>query len=74
MRDECKAGSFSNVDHAIDLFDTMLHMRPLPSILDFTLLLNAIARMKHYSLVITLIKHIESFGISPDLYTLYYFD
>ena len=46
VRDECKVGSFSNVDHAIDLFDTMLHMRPLPSILDFTLLLNAIARME----------------------------
>ena len=46
VKDECKAGSFRNVDHAIDLFETMLHMRPLPSILDFTLLLNAIARMK----------------------------
>ena len=70
VRDECKAGSFRNVDHALDLIDTMLHMRPLPSILDFIILLNAIARMKHYSLVITLIKQIESLGISPDLYTL----
>ena len=70
VRDQCKAGSFRNVDHALDLFDTMFHMRPLPSILDFTLLLNAIARMKHNSLVITLIKQIELFGISPDLYTL----
>ena len=70
VRDECKVGSFRNVDHALDLIDTMLHMRPLPSILDFIILLNAIASMKHYSLVITLIKQIESLGISPDLYTL----
>ena len=70
VRDQCKSRSFRNVNHALDLFDTMLHMRPLPSILDFTLLLNAIARMKQCSLVITLIKQIESFGIFPDLYTL----
>jgi hypothetical protein len=55
MRDHCKSRSFRNLDHALPLFDTMLHMRPLPSIVDFTQLLGAIARMKHYSVVITLI-------------------
>ena len=30
----------------------------------------AITRMMHYSVVITLIQRMESFGISPDVYTL----
>jgi hypothetical protein len=32
VRDQCKARAFRNVDHALHLFDKMLHMRPLPSI------------------------------------------
>ncbi|XP_065626939.1 putative pentatricopeptide repeat-containing protein At1g12700, mitochondrial [Quercus suber] len=70
VRDKCKSGSLRNVDHALDLFDTMLHMHPLPFIGDFTLLLGAVARMKHYSLPISLIKQMESFGISPNVYSL----
>ena len=65
-----KYGSLRNVDHALDLFDTMLHMHPLPFIGDFTLLLGAVARMKHYFLPFSLIKRMESFGISPNVYTL----
>ena len=70
MRDKCKGGSFRNVDDAVDLFDKMLHLSSLPSVVDFTLLLGAIARMKHYSLVISLIRDMESLKISPDFYTL----
>ena len=70
VRDHCKSGTFKNLDHALGLFDTMLHMHPLPSIFDFTQLLGAIARMKHYSIVITLIRDMGSFGITPDVYTL----
>ena len=70
VRDQYKSRSFRNVGHALDLFDTMLHMRPLPSIDNFTHILGAIARMKHYPVVISLIKRIESSGISPDVYTL----
>ena len=69
-RDQCKFRSFRNVDHALDLFDKMLHTRPLPSISDFNRVLGAIARMKHYPVVISLIKQIKSFGIYPDVYTL----
>ena len=29
VRDQCKARAFRNLDHALHLFDTMLHMRPL---------------------------------------------
>ena len=69
IRDRCKSRTFKNLDHAFGLFDIMLHMHPLPFIEDFTLLLGAIARMKHYSVVITLIQQMESFGISPNVYT-----
>ena len=53
VRDHCKSGTFKNLDHALGLFDTMLHMHPLPSTVDFTQLLGAITRMMHYSVVIT---------------------
>jgi pentatricopeptide repeat protein len=45
-------------------------MHPLPFIVDFTQLLGGIARMKHYSVVITLIREMESLGIAPNVYTL----
>ena len=70
VRDQCKSRSFRNVDHALGLLDTMLHMHPLPSIDDFNHTLVAIARLKHYPVVISLIKWIKSFGIFPDVYTL----
>ena len=54
VRDECKSRSLKNVDCALDLFDRMLHLHPLPSIDDFNHMLGAIARMKHYSVVVTL--------------------
>ena len=70
VRDHCRFGNFKNLDHALGLFDKMLHMHPLPSIVDFNHMFSSIARMKHYSVVITLIHRMESFGISPDVYTL----
>jgi hypothetical protein len=39
-------------------------MHPLPSIVDFNQLLTAIARMKHHSTVISLIKEVELPGIA----------
>ena len=69
VRHQWKSRAFRNLDHALNLFDTMLHMRPLPSIDDFNHMLGAIARMKHYSVVVTLIKQMGSLGVSPDVYT-----
>ncbi|XP_062163722.1 putative pentatricopeptide repeat-containing protein At1g12700, mitochondrial [Alnus glutinosa] len=69
-RDWCRSRSLRNLDDALGLFDRMLHIHPLPSIVDFTQLLTAIARMKHHSIVISLIKEIELSGIAPDVYTL----
>ena len=65
--DQCKSRSFRNVDHALELFDKMLRTHPLPSIGDFNHMLGGIVRMKHYSVVISLIKQIESFGIFLDV-------
>ena len=56
VRDECKSRSLKNVDHALDLFDRMLHLHPLPSIDDINHMFGAIARIKHYIVVVTLIK------------------
>ena len=72
VRHECNSRSLRNVDHALDLFDKMLHLRSLPFIDDFNhiYMLGAIARMKHYSVVLTLIKRMESLGIAADVYTL----
>nr|XP_023903992.1 putative pentatricopeptide repeat-containing protein At1g12700, mitochondrial [Quercus suber] len=70
VRDHCKCGNFRNLDHALGLFDKMLHMHPLPSVVDFTQLLGAIARMKHYSVVITLFRDMGPLRITPSVYTL----
>ena len=56
MRDHCKSRTFKNLDHALGLFDTMLHMHPLPSIVDFNHMFGSNARMNHYSVVTTLIQ------------------
>ena len=32
VRDHSKTGTFKNLDHALGLFGTMLHMHPLPSV------------------------------------------
>ena len=72
VRHECNSRSLRNVDHALDLFHKMLHLRSLPFIDDFNHIhmLGAIARMKHYFVVLTLIKRMESLGIAADVYTL----
>ena len=50
------------------LFDTMLHMHPFPSLVDFNQFLGAIARMKHYYVVINLDRDMESLGIAPNIF------
>jgi len=70
VRDRCRSRTLRNLDDALPLFHRMLHMHPLPSLVDFTQLLTAIARMKHHSTVISLIKEMELSGIAPDAYTL----
>jgi hypothetical protein len=74
VRDRYRSRSLSNLDDALPLFHRMLHMYPLPSLVDFNQLLGAIARTKHHSTVISLIKGMEMSGIAPDVCTLKCFD
>ena len=46
----------------------MVHMHPFPSLVDFNQFLGAIARMKHYSVVINLDRDMESLGIAPNIF------
>ena len=68
MRDRCRSRSIRNIDDALALFDRMLHVHHLPSIVDFNQLLGAIARMKHHSTMISLIKKMELSRTTPNVY------
>ncbi|KAK9292417.1 hypothetical protein L1049_020387 [Liquidambar formosana] len=58
-RDQCRSGGFNNLEDALVLLDRMVQMRPRPLIVKFNQLLGPIARLKHYSTVISLIKRME---------------
>ncbi|PRQ34497.1 putative tetratricopeptide-like helical domain-containing protein [Rosa chinensis] len=59
-----------NVEHALKVFDEMLHSRPLPSAIRFTQILTQLARLKHYSAVISLNREMSLLGIASNVYTL----
>ncbi|KAF8041828.1 hypothetical protein BT93_A0427 [Corymbia citriodora subsp. variegata] len=68
VREICRAGGvFSNVGEALCCFGKMIQMNPLPSSRDFSLLLGALVRMKHYSTAIRLIEQLPSLGIEDDV-------
>jgi hypothetical protein len=50
VRDQCQSGSLRNLDDALGCFDWMIHLHPLPCIVDFNQLLSVIAKMKHFSM------------------------
>ncbi|MBA0624979.1 hypothetical protein Godav_010239, partial [Gossypium davidsonii] len=45
---------FDSVDHALILFNKMIDKYRKPSIVEFTKLLGAIVRMKHYAIVVSM--------------------
>ncbi|KAK2967918.1 hypothetical protein RJ640_010528 [Escallonia rubra] len=64
---------FNNINKlqdALFLFHEMLRLRPLPSTIQFTRLLTAVTKMKHYSAFIYLYKEMGVLGITLDEYTL----
>jgi len=72
-RQNDKVGSFNfrmNIDDALATFHHMIHLHPLPFVVEFNKLLSAIVRMGHYETVITLSKQMELAGISHNVYTL----
>ncbi|XP_042939039.1 putative pentatricopeptide repeat-containing protein At1g12700, mitochondrial [Carya illinoinensis] len=70
VRDQCKTGTFKNLDGALGLFDRMVRKHPLPSVVSFNQLLTSIARARHHSTVITLVKQMDLLEIAPGLHTL----
>ncbi|KAF5962186.1 hypothetical protein HYC85_003395 [Camellia sinensis] len=60
---------FDKLDDALSLFHRMVQMQPLPPVIHFNQLLSGIAKMKHYSSVISLFKEIRLLGITVDFYT-----
>ncbi|KAK8613454.1 hypothetical protein V6N13_101216 [Hibiscus sabdariffa] len=53
--DKCRSRSLE-LDEALGFFNSMISMRPLPSILAFNHLLGALSKMKHYALVASMCK------------------
>ncbi|KAK8613458.1 hypothetical protein V6N13_101220 [Hibiscus sabdariffa] len=53
--DKCKSRSLE-LDEALGFFNSIISMRPLPSIVAFNHLLGAVSKMKHYALVVSMCK------------------
>ncbi|KAI8566609.1 hypothetical protein RHMOL_Rhmol02G0054000 [Rhododendron molle] len=68
LLEKSKTG-FHKLDEALSLFRQMARSRPLPSVVHFTQLLTAVAKMKEYSSVVSLCKEIRELGIPINEYT-----
>ncbi|OMO85360.1 hypothetical protein COLO4_21653 [Corchorus olitorius] len=68
--DKCKSRSLK-LDEDLGFFNSMISQRPLPSIWAFNHLLGALAKMKHYSVVVSMCKQMMGCeGIHPDICTM----
>lgn len=57
------------LDDAVALFSDMVKSRPFPSIIEFSKLLSAIAKLNKYGVVISLGEKMQMLGITHNLYT-----
>ncbi|XP_020421226.1 putative pentatricopeptide repeat-containing protein At1g12700, mitochondrial [Prunus persica] len=64
------SSEITTVEDAFNVFDRMLQMRPPPSVVRFTQILGQVAKLKHYSAVISLYNQMGVSGIGPNVYTL----
>ncbi|KAL9998487.1 putative tetratricopeptide-like helical domain superfamily [Helianthus debilis subsp. tardiflorus] len=60
----------TSLDHAFNLFDEMIQRKPLPSAVKFTQLLNAVAKMKHFSSCLHLFKQMCVVGVPVNEYSM----
>ncbi|GMI72021.1 hypothetical protein HRI_000871400 [Hibiscus trionum] len=58
---------FHSVGDALIVFNKMIGKNPKPSIVEFTKLLAAIVRMKHYATVVSVCSRMELLGVSTFL-------
>nr|XP_017224816.1 PREDICTED: putative pentatricopeptide repeat-containing protein At1g12700, mitochondrial [Daucus carota subsp. sativus] len=68
LNEKCKLG-FDKLDDALVVFDKMLRMKPLPTVIHFTQLLAALVKMKHYSAAVSVFSDMCSFSISVNIIT-----
>ncbi|OMO88334.1 hypothetical protein COLO4_20303 [Corchorus olitorius] len=67
---KCKTRSLK-LDEALGFFNSMISQRPLPSISAFNYLLGALAKMKHYSVVVSMCKQMMGCEeMHPDICTM----
>ncbi|KAJ9556687.1 hypothetical protein OSB04_011301 [Centaurea solstitialis] len=59
----------TKLDDALQLFDQMSQRKPLPSVVKFNQLLQAVTKMQHYSCSIHLFKQMVAIGAPVNLYT-----
>ncbi|KAL6204686.1 hypothetical protein ACLB2K_021953 [Fragaria x ananassa] len=62
--------SVRDVEHTLNVFKGMLHMRPLPPLVCFNQLLAQLVKLEHYDVVISLFKQMGLMGIPYDSPTL----
>ncbi|KAJ9556705.1 hypothetical protein OSB04_011319 [Centaurea solstitialis] len=68
-RPPCRFEKITKLDDALQLFDQMTQTQPLPSVVKFNHLLQALSKMKHYSCVIDLFKQMTTIHAPVDVYT-----
>ncbi|XP_058106457.1 pentatricopeptide repeat-containing protein At3g22470, mitochondrial-like [Magnolia sinica] len=69
LSNSIRAGAFVRLEDVVGLFDRMLRSQPLPSVQTFNHLLATVARMRHYSTVISFHREMNWLGIPSDIYT-----
>ncbi|CAH2038058.1 unnamed protein product [Thlaspi arvense] len=57
-------------DDAVELFQSMIWSRPVPTVIEFNRLFSGVAKTKQYDLVLGLCKQMELQGVACGLYTL----
>ncbi|OMP12770.1 pentatricopeptide repeat-containing protein [Corchorus olitorius] len=68
--DECKSRSLK-LEEALGFFDSMISVRPLPSIWAFNTLLGAISKMEHYPVVVSMFEQMMGCQeMQPDIFTM----
>nr|XP_017224897.1 PREDICTED: pentatricopeptide repeat-containing protein At4g26800-like [Daucus carota subsp. sativus] len=68
LLEKSKVG-FDKLDDALQVFDKMLLMKPLPTVIDFNQLLAALVKMKHYSVAVSLFRKMRVESIAVDIFT-----
>lgn len=69
LHENCKSGNFT-LSEALDFFDYMIRMKPVPHFSSFSILFSALVKNSHYDTVVSLHERLNSAGLMPDLTSL----